>query len=469
MADKIKVLQIKRNEINDDNANKKSFNPVEDFWYDNSDSISISLDFDKTIALKKKKAEPKISLVQNANSHFLKKNKSNSIYFNKNDIEDRTFESLNILDRSINSRPSNLPNEILKLRELSYQKEQLQKEELLEKLNVNLNQESIDKNYNLTSREYDKYENKELNKNQSLENHLNNEELYLPRSKSNDSTFANKHIHRNKNETKGFSRIEDKETLEREAMGVFEEARKLKEAEVQMIEAIRHQQEIINKQKELLNKNQELLQRQEKKEQIQRQKEALLRKKEELLEQQRLRDFEEKRRKQAMLEQKHNQDIELKKQRLLEKQLRKESFKKALRDKATTTEIDQFFDIVNDKKKSMTMDLVNSFLALKKGLPKPVVNNLDYDNSFSTDDFNKAVESQVTNPNKEKQKQEFFDQTGETTQLVNKLVVDAQNINKATFDKPNFDDFEEWFESVKNNNKLSRKERKKLAKGIKGK
>jgi len=31
MADKIKVLQIKRNEINDDNANKKSFNPVEDF------------------------------------------------------------------------------------------------------------------------------------------------------------------------------------------------------------------------------------------------------------------------------------------------------------------------------------------------------------------------------------------------------------------------------------------------------
>ncbi|AHI52714.1 hypothetical protein [Spiroplasma culicicola] len=151
MSDKIKVLQINR-EINKEVKSvngKKVFKPVDDVWYEDNSS-SVSMDFDRTLNFKKN-VGPKISLVQNANSHFFKPETNQDMTFKKEDIGANDFESLNIVDRRFTKRSSALPDQILKLRDESYQNQQAQKDVLLEKLNVNLKFKNNFENYNLTN------------------------------------------------------------------------------------------------------------------------------------------------------------------------------------------------------------------------------------------------------------------------------------------------------------------------------
>ncbi|ARU91961.1 hypothetical protein SCLARK_001440 [Spiroplasma clarkii] len=157
MADKIKILKINRQDQDEINAvtDKKHFSPIAEPWFEEETETSLTMDFDETqvFDLAKKKTlnnEPKITLIQNANSHFLKYGEDFEFNLNRADLDVKQFASIKVLDGQNIKQQSKLPENILNLRMNSYAKEQSQKDELLDKINNEPNCEVHLKNYVLT-------------------------------------------------------------------------------------------------------------------------------------------------------------------------------------------------------------------------------------------------------------------------------------------------------------------------------
>ncbi|WP_157087561.1 hypothetical protein [Spiroplasma helicoides] len=230
MADKVKVLQIQRKK-NDDlkiENDIKNFDPIEDVWFDHTSETNVSVELDKTFNVKRK-GDTKISLIQNANSHFFRPENESDISFKKNDIGNNQFESLNIVDRRFAKRPSQLPPEILKLRESTYLKEQKLKEEMLDKLNINLKFRDNFKNYRLVNdqqidfyrrnNEADRRTIEELKKS-PINNLKTREEYITPRNletTKEKANFIENHIKNKSNNS------QNKENLKKNTIGSFGE------------------------------------------------------------------------------------------------------------------------------------------------------------------------------------------------------------------------------------------------------
>ncbi|AUM62540.1 hypothetical protein [Spiroplasma monobiae] len=150
MSDKIKVLKINKSKKDTFEETTEDFSS-EGFWFEEHLDESVSMDFDKTIAVKDKKTS-KLDIVQNANSHFFEP-KNKELNIKKEDFENKTFESINIVDKMIRPSNSEIRKEIIDMRTMSYQNEQNDKDFLLNKLNVDLNKHNNFKNYNLIKNE----------------------------------------------------------------------------------------------------------------------------------------------------------------------------------------------------------------------------------------------------------------------------------------------------------------------------
>lgn len=142
MADKIKVLQINRPDNNEVKSvdGKKVFSPVAEPWYAETADTSQTMGFEETLEFNKKNNleqadEPKITLIQNANSHFLRKHKDFDFNLNRQDFANNQFETIKVVDQNSAQHQSKLPESILQLRRDTYANEQAQKDDLIDKLN----------------------------------------------------------------------------------------------------------------------------------------------------------------------------------------------------------------------------------------------------------------------------------------------------------------------------------------------
>ncbi|ASP28500.1 hypothetical protein SCORR_v1c07280 [Spiroplasma corruscae] len=151
MSDKIKVLKIRRegyNGVLEDDEDDK-------FWFEDDSNVSLTIDFDKTIdvdQLSELNKNNKISLIQNPNSNFFRPIEK-TITFSKFDLQKPRYESFSVLDRTIEQKPSRIRQEIIDLRRAAYEQEQMDKDRLLDKLNVNLKLKDNFKNYRLVDSE----------------------------------------------------------------------------------------------------------------------------------------------------------------------------------------------------------------------------------------------------------------------------------------------------------------------------
>ncbi|WP_339029407.1 hypothetical protein [Spiroplasma endosymbiont of Cantharis nigra] len=151
MSDKIKVLKINKNLTNTFDENSGDFY-TNKLWFDENSGETILTELDKTMEFKAKNIS-KIDLVQNANSHFFAPENSNNLAFQKTDIGNKTYESINLVDKMIMPRRSDIRKEIIDLRVRSYENEQNDKDYLLNKLNIDLKPNNKFKNYNLARNE----------------------------------------------------------------------------------------------------------------------------------------------------------------------------------------------------------------------------------------------------------------------------------------------------------------------------
>ncbi|WP_338970641.1 hypothetical protein [Spiroplasma endosymbiont of Labia minor] len=161
--DNVKIVKIIRdnNKTVDSNYLKQYFNPIDNVWYDET-TDTLTGNFGETIDDIKIK-NGKISLIKNANAHFLSPNPSavnhtilNNSSLQIDNVKTNNANTLNIIGADTidsNSNISQLPKEIIKLREEDYVKEQKYKKNLLEKINTsfdqisNLKQSNTDDNY----------------------------------------------------------------------------------------------------------------------------------------------------------------------------------------------------------------------------------------------------------------------------------------------------------------------------------
>ncbi|ALD66225.1 coiled-coil domain-containing protein [Spiroplasma cantharicola] len=172
MSDKIKVLKINKNLANSYENNLDDFSNNK-LWFDENTGETLVTEFDNTMEFKSKNVS-KIDLVQNANSHFFAPENSNNLNFNKSDIENKKYESINLIDKMIMPRRSDIRKEIIDMRVRSYENEKNDKEYLLNQLNNDSKMPNNFRNYNLAKNENIVSNNNYYEKNiRELENSLN--------------------------------------------------------------------------------------------------------------------------------------------------------------------------------------------------------------------------------------------------------------------------------------------------------
>lgn len=91
----------------------------------------------------------KISLIQNANTHFLREDKDFNFNFDKDDILNNKFKALHVVDTTLEPFSSELPPKILEMRINSHNKEKKQRKTLIDMLNSDFNYNEYPKNYHL--------------------------------------------------------------------------------------------------------------------------------------------------------------------------------------------------------------------------------------------------------------------------------------------------------------------------------
>ncbi|QEH61690.1 hypothetical protein SCHIN_v1c04930 [Spiroplasma chinense] len=457
MADKIRILEIdksRRKEVESKDG-KKSFKPVEDLWYDDTTTLTNTLEFDKTIAVKPT-GNSKITLVQNANSHFFKQKNNDEIAFDKSDLENNDFEGINIVDRRIERRKSQLPDEIIKLREMSYRKEQASKEELLDKLNVDLKLKNNFKNYNLTSSDGQKptkptssvtlekdYLNKEIYNSEAYkkradelrESPLNSSKVNEPivpreRLKVMDEPTVTNEVFRTKEPDELQKLVPTAKPFSPDSIAV-EESKAL----LQELETMNHKKhEIVPKTYERSFFAPEMV------------------------------DVEEEFYAPSKYEKHELKGIysENKGVNFLSPS--------SSSNRAQSSAFGSEFDSMNKsviKKNSEISKFEESMYST------PIVENYDYTLDGQTDDLERVINDLEFGSTKIKEQSSYFDKvSGETTMLVNKLAVGAKEIKKLNLSASKFDDFESWFNSSKDVTKLAKlakKEKRRMLKTSKGK
>ncbi|AKU80037.1 hypothetical protein [Spiroplasma turonicum] len=149
MSEKIKVLKILK-EGYDGIIEDEDYEDDERFWFEDDLDFSTTYDLNKTIdinEINEINKNNKISLIQNPNSNFFKP-KDKTITFNKFDLQKPRYESFSIQDKYAFQKPSKIREEIITLRRAAYEQEQLDKDKLLNKINVKLKDNF--KNYKLS-------------------------------------------------------------------------------------------------------------------------------------------------------------------------------------------------------------------------------------------------------------------------------------------------------------------------------
>jgi hypothetical protein len=140
MADKIKILEIKRDsEVKSDATGKKNFQPLENVWFSDDDALNpSSFNTDElgttidNVAIK----DDEIAIVKNANANFfLSPNGKREL----KKMVQNVPESINVIENNQASN-SELPKEIIELRKSDFLNQQHLKNQILEKLNINLDE-----------------------------------------------------------------------------------------------------------------------------------------------------------------------------------------------------------------------------------------------------------------------------------------------------------------------------------------
>ncbi|AUB31426.1 hypothetical protein [Spiroplasma floricola] len=440
MSEKIKVLKIKKSLQDEIEETTLDF-PSKGIWYEENSNESISLDFDKTISFKENKTS-KIDLVQNANSHFFTPNNQTNLNFNKSDIENKTFESINLVDKMIKPKNSNIRKEIINMRILSYEKEQKDKEFLLNKLNVDLKPHNNFKNYNLAKKENNfKYIDSKI-VNNSLEAKINNLEKQifsinkqlLKNSENKNEFEVSKILKQLKNQSSTNSNLnsssDSKEKFEKKGFNksVLEPVIKIGSQKTNEPRFNSNYVKTFEKVKEIKSNDKNLINAKEKNQN----KELENKEKNINMEKNITVKFNDKSHKQ-------NND----------KSLMNQINKKTLYNEMNTEELKTFI-----KKENNNYSI-------------PVVNNLDYTLANTIDDLEKAIRNLELE--KKKIKEIFFDETGETTELLESLQRNAKRNKKSSSlnTSIDFDSFENWYDNsndVKKLAKLAKKENKKMKK-----
>ncbi|WP_339021540.1 hypothetical protein [Spiroplasma endosymbiont of Atherix ibis] len=400
MSEKIKVLKIKKN-LQDEIEDTILDFPSKSIWFEeNSDELTY-LDFDKTISFKEKKTS-KIDFVQNANSHFFSPNNQGDLSFNKSDIENKRFESINLVDKMIKPKNSNMRKEIINMRLLSYQQEQRDKDFLLNKLNVDLKPHNNFKNYNLVKKENNfKSENWKIIKN-SLEAKINrikkqifsiNKQL-LKKPESKKEMEVPKILNKLKEQTFTNQNLDSKEKLEKQDLN-NSFLKSLNEIKSQKIENSKISNNYVKKFVKENEKN--------------------------------------------ITVKFNNENYKQNNDNSLINQINK----KTLYNEMNTEDLKKFIKEEN-----------NNYSI-------PVVNNLDYTLANTIDDLEKAIRNLELE--KKKIKEIFFDENGETTELLESLQKNAKMNKKSSLlnSSIDFDFYENWFDNFNDAENLAKVDNKK--------
>ncbi|QHX36546.1 hypothetical protein [Spiroplasma sp. BIUS-1] len=434
MSDKIKVLKINKVKENLIDETTEEFSSG-DFWFEKDLDHSISMDFDKTIAIKDKKTS-KIDIVQNANSHFFEPN-NKDLAIKKEDIENTKFESINIVDKMIKPTNSHIRKEIIEMRKMSYENEQRDKDYLLSKLNVDLKPNNNFKNYNLATKEEEmKQQNKINDTVQEQMNVLNQQqtslETMITKQEQDLNQYKNDQITKVIKDTikESFKETLNEKSIKNEIKNsiddeITKEAEN-KDFEIKSNFLLADTKLVKNEFKETQETKNEL---------IKTEKNEVTALDEEVKEEEKniMVEFDN-------LEHKQNNQEALSKSKIS---------KRTLFDEMDTKELSEFF---NDESNKYSV---------------PVFNNNDYTVANTVDDLEKAINNLEFGSKKIREKEKFFDQDGGTTQLVESLQLTSRNAKKASVDPINFDSFETWFNNsrdVKKMAKLAKKENKKMIK-----
>ncbi|QGS51787.1 hypothetical protein [Spiroplasma tabanidicola] len=491
MADKVKILQIRQAKFEERKKQRKNnFSPVEKVWFDNVLEESLTLDdFDKTINLKNIKSA-KISLVQNANSHFFKPKNIDEVGFEKKDLGTPTFETLNIVDRRILKRPSQLPSDILFLRESSYLKEQKMKDLMLDKLNVDIKFKNNFNNYRLiegASKNFDTkgfevidedYNDEEFltspsDKNEIKDNIIQNlpkdvEKLIKKEDEKEKKQEENveQGINWNEIDLDSFDENEDNIQVKRNEESIQFKHSKSEVAEKQNEE----NKESLLKDIEKLNVNIESLE-----DKVEAQQNIF--EPEPPKEDDKVVDpvIEEK----ILSFEKKLEDIFYKEAKEEEQMQQEQEEIKFDQEKNNNENKHQKVSkkekkIKNEEKNIISANQEEYQNTIEKSIP--VVNNVDFTIADKTDDLERVIK------NNENIKNSVFENNNplltqekgasDTTVLVEKIVNNAKTIKNANLETSKFDDFEAWLNNSKQINKLSKiakKEQKRMIKLQKGK
>ncbi|WP_338985494.1 hypothetical protein [Spiroplasma endosymbiont of Diplazon laetatorius] len=430
MSEKIKVLKINKSTLDKLDETTEDFGS-NGFWFEEDLDHSVSMDFDKTIALKDKKTS-KIDLVQNANSHFFDPKGPKDLSFQKSDIGNKTFESINLVDKMIKPTDSLIRKEIIDMRRMSYENEQRDKEFLLNKLNVDLKPNNNFKNYNLAKNEEIITESEKVEpiKQQMdfIESQLVNLEKKLDKV-ANLKTFE-------KPETNFEPIIENVKEQVKSENKLNEEKNEAKTIDDEITQEPIEEEKVEHKINFLL-KDEEVLKEEYKQEQQKQQKQ-------EITNQLVLKEEEKN-----VMVKFDNEDHKQNKDSAV---IQIKNNKRSLFQDMDTKELNSFFE---EESKNYSL---------------PVINNNDYTIANTVDDLEKAINNLEFGSKKIREKEKFFDQDGGTTQLVESLQITSRGGKKASLNPVNFDAFEDWFnqsKDVKKLAKLAKKENKKMNKSIK--
>ncbi|AGR42004.1 hypothetical protein [Spiroplasma diminutum] len=465
MSDSIRILKINKILDNDLEDTTQDYS-TEGFWFEDNLEESISMDFDKTIALKNKSVS-KINLVQNANSHFFEPKKANNLDFQKSDIENNSFESINIIDKVIKPADSRIRKEIIDMRRMSFENEQRDKEYLLSKLNVDLKPHNNFKNYNLAKNETVVPDSDFIAEKINQLNEPINQQLQE----------IEKGVHKIEKVIEDLQEVIKKPILESKPEEIIksgidekitEEITEKKKPEFKRTnfllkdESIFQEEKNENDKKELVEKElveKELVEKVE----DENTHEFILVSDKLKTKNDKLNEEDKNENKLALvslekIEKEVEKNIMVKFDDINHKQNNKDSLipnkskKRTLFDEMDTKELNSFFE---DDKNSYSL---------------PVINNTDYTVANTVDDLDKAINNLEFGSKKIREKEKFFDQEGGTTQLVEGLQETLKTNKRNSIEPINFDSFENWFNNskdVKKLTKLAKKENKRMNKTIK--
>ncbi|QBQ07556.1 hypothetical protein SGLAD_v1c03570 [Spiroplasma gladiatoris] len=429
MAEKIKVLQINKSNSKPELTKKKSFIPVEKVWFENTVEDDLTnFDLEKTINIKNKNSA-KISLVQNANSHFFAPKEENEISFKSNDIGNNQFDTLNIVDRRIVKRPSQLPPDIIKLRQLSYIKEQKLKEIMLDKLNVNLKFKNNFKNYRLIEGE-NKTNNLETLEVLEDNKKVNSNEEFFSKEIDLEVKDIKNEIYENKIEKNIFLQ-NDIQTNKNENLEKTNFLNK-----ININESNSNQQSINN---QILDLELEV------------------------------KNFENKVEELANHEVAHNKVEELanheiahnKVEELANHEVAHNKVEELVNHEVAHNKVEETLHNNNNSNKEITARSI------------PVINDLSFKLDDQTDDLDRAIRTKVINEKKifSNEGPSFSSESSNTTILVENIVKSAKSINDFNLESSKYDDFEAWLNNSKEMKKIAKiakKEEKRMLKLQKG-